>query len=96
MRIQNNTVTNYHGQGMYLRHGEGVGGRADFIVQGNAVSTSVGQEGLFVESGTTSSGADEAAREEALRAFIRDLRVVRSALDRFADAREEEGYVGHP
>ncbi|HWT91709.1 MAG TPA: tandem-95 repeat protein [Solirubrobacteraceae bacterium] len=58
MRIANNTITNYKGQGMYLRHGEGAGGRADFIVQGNTVSSSVGQEGMFVESGTTSSGAD--------------------------------------
>lgn len=61
MRIASNTVTGFQGQGMYLRHGEGIGGRADFIVQGNTVSSTVGQEALFVESGTTSSGSESVA-----------------------------------
>lgn len=58
MRIATNTVTGSQGQGMYLRHGEGIGGRADFVVQGNTVSSAVGQEAVFVESGTTSSGSE--------------------------------------
>lgn len=58
MRIVGNTVGEYRAQGMYLRHGEGVGGRADYVVQGNTLSTNVGQEGLFVEAGTTSSGSE--------------------------------------
>ena len=58
MRIANNTITNYQGQGMYLRHGEGVGGVANYVVQGNTLSSAVGQEGIIVESGTTSSGSE--------------------------------------
>jgi hypothetical protein len=58
MRIANNTLTNYQGQGMYLRHGEGIGGRADYVVQGNTLNSAVGQEGILVEAGTTSSGSE--------------------------------------
>lgn len=58
MRIANNTILGYAGQGMYLRHGEGIGGTASYLVQGNTLSSNVGQEGIFVESGTTSSGSE--------------------------------------
>lgn len=61
VRIVNTTVLDSRGQGMVLRHGEGVGGTADYVLQGSTIRSTVGLEGLNVEAGTTSSGTESVA-----------------------------------